>query len=647
MNLMIALSCLLLAGPAWSQTEMSVPTISVYGTPKSSALESVPTVSEISGQKLQRKKQSTIGETLSHETGVSSTFFGPNASRPVIRGQEGDRVRILQNGTGVLDASAASQDHAVALDPFSIERIEVVRGAAALLYGSNAVGGAVNISTNRIPEKVPEKFNGKAEARGSSHDLGRGGAVSLNSPAGSRIAVHVDGAARAAEDYRSYDNSRVFNSYNRSANEAAGVSYVGDRGFIGTSFSNYESTYGTVAEQFVHINMSQQRHDVEGEVRDWAGLKSVRGKVSSSSYKHDEMEEEGLGTTFKNQGHEGRLEFRHPAVLGFSGLAGLQANVFDFSAKGEETFLPGTHNEHQAIFLFEEREQGRFRPSFGVRAESVAIKSKDDSTFGMGEKKTFSNYSGALGFLQQITQHYSVVLNGSLTQRAPNYEELFAGGPHVATGIFEVGDKSLNKEKSQALELSLRHQGALGQGSVGLFVQDYHDYIALAPTGAVDPGSNLPIYTYTSAEARFYGAELEYRHNISHLLNSGTLELELKVDWLKGKNRDTGGHLPRVTPMRETIALIRKTDKFQTDIELQRVERQRDTAPNERSTGDYLLVNCGVERPVTWEGTTISLFARANNIFDAEARNHVSVSVIKDLAPLPGRNFVAGVQATF
>ena len=215
----------------------------------------------------------------------------------------------------------------------------------------------------------------------------------------------------------------------------------------------------------------------------------------------------------------------------------------------------------------------------------------------------------------------------------------------ISAGSFEAGDKNLKSEKSQALELSLRHKGALGQGSVGVFLQDYRDYIALAPTGTPPGPSGLPHYAYFSTDARFYGAELDYKHNISHLVGSGALEFEVKFDWLKGVNRSTGDNLPRVTPMRETIALIRKADKYQTDIELQRIERQRDTAPNETSTGDYLLVNLGYERPLTWERATLSFFARVNNVFDVEARNHISV--IKDAALLPGRNFLAGVQATF
>jgi len=635
---------------AYAQTEVNVPPISVYGAPKSSALESVPTVSEISGQRLQRKRQSTLGETLSREAGVTSSYFGPNASRPVIRGQEGDRIRVLQNGTGVLDASAASQDHAVAMEPLAVERIEVVRGPGALLYGSSAVGGVVNVTTNRIPEKVPEKFNGKAEARGSTNELGRSGALSLNSPAGKNFAVHADGAARASEDYRSELTNRVFNSFNRSHSQAAGASYVGSRGFLGTSFSNYESTYGTVAEKFVHINMFQRRLDVEGEAREFGGLKSLRGKFSSSDYKHDEIEDGSVGTTFKNQGHEGRLEFRHDPFLGYSGLFGFQTNLFDFSANGDETFLPGTRNESQALFVFEEKEQGSLRPSFGLRVEEAVVKSKDHDLFGAGEERSFSLMSGALGFLQKLGEHYSLVLNGSLTERAPNYQELFAGGltggPHVATGAFEQGDKDLPKEKSQAAELSVRHKGALGQGSLGVFVQDYKRYITLVNTGASGPGpDNLPVYAYTSSSARFFGAELDYRHNVSHLIPAGTLEFELKVDYLQGKNRDTGDNLPRVTPVRETIGLVYRTENYQTDLEIVRVERQSNTAPNESATKDYMMVNLGLEVPFNWDTASLSVFTRANNIFDSSARNHVSV--IKDAALLPGRNFLAGVQAAF
>lgn len=634
---------------AAAQSDVQVPDIRVYGAAKSSALDAVPTVSEMSGQKLRRKRQTTLGETLARETGVTASYFGPNASRPVIRGQDGDRVRLLQNGVGVLDASAASQDHAVAVEPLTIEKVEVVRGPGTLLYGSGAVGGVVNVTTNRIPEAVPEKFNGRAEGRVSSNEQGRGGALSLNSPAGKRFAVHADGAMRASDDYRSGDTTRVHNSQSRAGSAAGGVSYAGERGFLGTSYNQYESTYGTVIEEFVHINMIQRRWDIEGEARDVAGLKSLRGKFSSSEYKHDEIEEGSLGTTFKNRGSEGRLEFRHQPLLGFSGLFGVQANQFTFSAVGEETFLPDTENENQALFVYEEREIGRWRPSLGLRVEEATVTAKESSVFGVGQERNFSLYAGALGVLYQMTDHYALVLNGSLTERAPNYQELFAGGttggPHVATGMYEQGDRNLRKEKSQAVELSVRHKGALGQGSLGVFLQDYEDYIVLAPTGTTFGADSLPVFNYGSSNARFYGAELEYRHNVSQLVKRGILEFELKFDWLRGINRDTGHDLPRVTPMRETLGLLYRNDKFQTDLEIVRVERQSHTAPDETSTSEYSMVNIGYEQPMAFDTVSLNLFVRANNVFDTKARNHVSL--IKDSALLPGRNFIAGVQTTF
>jgi iron complex outermembrane receptor protein len=631
---------------AFAQTDIEVPTVNIYGAPKSSTLDSVPTVSEMSGPRLRRKRQTTLGETLGREAGVTSTQFGPNASRPVIRGQDGDRVRVLQNGVGVLDASSASQDHAVAVEPLVVDRIEVVRGPGALLYGSSAVGGVVNVTSSRIPEKIPDGFSGKAEGRVGSNDLSRGGGVALKVPVAGRFAVHADGATRASEDYKAGHDERIHNSYSRSGTEALGASYIGERGFVGASFSNMESSYGTVAEEFVHINLRQQRTDAAGEIKDWGGLRSLRASFAASDYKHDEIDEGSLATTFKNQGYEGRLEFRHPTFLGYTGLFGLQAAKSDFSAKGEESFLPGNRNENNAVFIFEEKEEGRLRPSFGVRIEEATVETEDDANFGPSQERSFDNRSGALGFIFDITSHYSLVLNGSLTERAPNYQELFALGNHAATGIHETGDKDLGKEQSQAVELSVRHKGALGSGSAGVFLQDYEDYIMLAPTGLPGPAPDLlPAYAYSATDARFYGAELDYKHNISFLVPSGILEFELRLDYLRGKNRRTGDNLPRVTPLRETIALNYRTDKYQTDLEIQRAERQYDLAPNEPGTSDHTLVNLGVERSFNWEKTTLNLFGRVNNVFDVEARNHVSL--LKDSAPLMGRTFIAGLQASF
>lgn len=651
----------------WAQSgsEAVVPEINVFGAaPKSSTLDFIPTVSELSGTKLQRKKESTIGETLSHETGVTSSQFGPNASRPVIRGMDGDRIRILQNGTGVLDASAASQDHAIALDPLVIERMEIVRGPAALLYGSSAVGGAVNMVTNRIAEKLPEKFNGKGEIRGSSTDMGRSGGIGINTALSNHWALHADGSIRAADDYhvpgyartadvRAADpldpesKGRVYNSFNRTSSEAAGTSYIFDKGFVGTSFSNYDSTYGTVAERPVHINMRQQRWDVSGEVREVGILKSIRAKNSFSHYKHDEIENGEVGTSFKNQGDEARVDMTHQTLAGFSGVFGVQANTFTFSALGDESFIPKTDNKTYSAFLYEERELGQFKPSFGARVDAAGVDSVTDSKFGPGQSKSFTGGSFSLGVLYQLTAKNALVLNGAYTERAPNYEELFANGKHAATGLYETGDTGLKKERSQSLELSWRHKGQDSQASLGVFLQDFKNFIALSPTGRTDtsdPSDPLPIYAYQAVSARLYGTEAEFKHKL-YALSHGVLELELRGDMVRGINRSTGDNLPRMTPMRENVSLLYKTDRYQTDIELERSERQTLTAPNESKTDAYTLVNLGLEAPVNVASTELSVFARVNNVFDVEARNHVSV--LKDIAPLPGRNFILGMQASF
>ncbi|MGZ3721441.1 MAG: TonB-dependent receptor, partial [Bdellovibrionales bacterium] len=571
--------------------------------------------------------------------------FGPNASRPVIRGQEGDRVKILQNGTGVLDASAASQDHAVAVEPLTIEKIEIVRGPAALLYGSNVVGGVVNMVSNRIPEKIPPKFEGKGESRFSSTDMGRSLGVGVNAAAGEHLAIHGDASERAADDYHS-SAGRVKNSFNQTGSGALGASYVFDQGFIGTAFSDYESKYGTLVEEFSHINMLQQRWDISGERRDVGFFKSIRAKNSYSHYKHDEVIQGGnLGTSFKNDGDEARVDLRHKSFSGISGAFGVQANTFVFSAKGDESFIPSTNNRSYSAFAFEEREGGEIKPSLGLRLDSSQVASKDDPKFGAGQTKSFIGGSAALGLLYQITPENSVMLNGGYTERAPNYEELFAKGPHAATAQFETGDTNLKQEKSQSAELTWKHKGEKFYGSLGAFIQDFHNYISLAPTGVTDPGTGFLMFNYVPVDARFYGIELEYHYKLPSLIPGGTLEAEFKGDSLRGVNRQSGENLPRITPIRETIGLVYKADRFQTDLEVQRSEKQTLTAPNETNTGAYTFLNLGVEAPVRMDFAAFSIFARANNIFDAEGKNHVSV--IKEASPLPGRSFVLGLQANF
>ncbi len=666
-------------GPA-----ITLPEISVLGEAlQKSAFDVAPSVSEISGTKLERKKKSTLGETLSSELGVTSSFFGPNASRPIIRGQDGERIRILNNGMGVLDASGASQDHGVSIDPLIIERVEIVRGPSALLYGSSAVGGVVNTVTNRISEKKIEGLNGKFDLQSTSVDDGKSGSLDLNYGVGSWV-LHVDGTNKDLKDYKVpgfartaetrqnvplgpgevEGNNSVPNSANKTESGALGASYVFDNGFAGASYSKYNSNYGTVAEQGVSIKMKQERADIAFGLKDLDWIRSIRLKNSYSDYEHKEMEGGQVGTTFTNRGNETRLELAHEKVGSWSGLFGLQSNVFKFAAIGDERFLPETDNKNIGAFVYEEAEYGSWKPSLGLRYENSTVKANEtfldvnpsnlgEASFGgPATSKNFEGLSASLGVIYSLAAQHSLALNVALTERAPNYQELFTNGAHLATAAYERGDLSLRNEKSHSAEISYRYKGQRAKGLFGIFVQDFKDYISLSPKagGGFDPrgapnNRDLSRYQYESVDAQFYGAEFEISKEFMSLVPQGKVELGLKVDVVKAKNKTTGDNLPRITPMRETLSAEYKTEKYALNAEVQNIHRQNDTAPNETGTNGYTLVNTGLEVPFDFGRLTLNFYGRINNVFDAEARSHVSF--LKSLAPLPGRNFQVGLQGTF
>ncbi|MCM0606577.1 MAG: TonB-dependent receptor [Xanthomonadaceae bacterium] len=638
-----------------------LPEISVFGQSwgKSSVNEFVPTISDLSGRKLERRKQNTLGETLSREAGVSSSFFGPNASRPVIRGLDGERIRILQNGVGTLDASGTSPDHAVSADPFLMEKVEIIRGSASLLYGSSAIGGVVNMVNGRIPEKLTDSPDLRINSQFSSVDLGRNGGFIYNTKAGN-FALHFDGVLRGSNDYKIPGFARsaalrasspltpepygeVANSSNRAWEGALGGSYVFDSGFAGASFSSFDTLYGTVAEPDVKIDLKRQRLDLGSEIKGAGFIQSARIKAAYSYYKHEELENGTVGTTFMNRGAEARVDLKHKSLGAFEGIIGAQGQYFDFSASGAEAFLPTTLNTSVAVFGYEELKLGRWTPSFGARIERSQVTAQSSSNFGPESSRYFVPLSASIGTLYQLSTDYSLGLNTTFSQRAPNYQELYANGPHIGTGIFEVGDREIGIENGRAAELSLREKTKQSEGRVSVYIQDFQNFIALLPTGSSDAGSGLDIYNYRSVEARLYGAELEYRHELPWKVGAGFFEVEAKVDFVRGLNISTSQNLPRITPIRETIGIDYNTNFLRTGIELQHSERQAMTAPGELPTEGYYLVNLALEAPINTSFGVLQAKLRVNNLLNEEARTHVSF--LKDRAPLPGRNIVLGIQA--
>ncbi len=451
----------------------TLPDVVVTGNPLGSDLfELVQPTSVLSGQELLLNRSSTLGETLSNLPGVNSSYFGPNASRPVIRGFDADRVRIMQNGVGTLDVSSLSPDHAVTVDPLIIQRAEVVRGPAALLYGGSAIGGVVNLLDNRIPQSPISGFQGNAEARYGGAARERGGAAIVEGGNG-RFALHADGYGRETDDLRIpgfarserlrasgstfglpesgiEQNGRLGNTSSRSHGGAFGGSLTGDNGsYGGLSIQQFDSQYGSPLELGSRIDMSSTRVDFAGEARNLVpAIDNVRFKVGHTEYKHTESDEGVPQTTFRNKGYDGRLEVVHAPLGPFKGAIGIQVTNFDFSALGAEAFAPQTNTDTKGLFIYEALPLGKLKLSAGARLDRASISSEGggpidpitgNPRFDPAQKRSFTPRNAAIGALYSFSDAVAFGVNYAHAERAPSYNELFANGPHNATGQFEVG----------------------------------------------------------------------------------------------------------------------------------------------------------------------------------------------------------------
>lgn len=638
----------------------------VTGTPLSRMLFELATpVSVLADQELAVRTQPTLGETIATLPGVSSTYYGPNASRPVIRGLDGDHIRVLENGIGLIDASATSVDHAVSSDPLTIRRVEVVRGPATLLYGSSAVGGVVNVINNRIPdERIKSAVTGAIEGRyGSADDLKSGSGL-LEGGAGN-FAYHLDGFTRSTADLRIPGFARserrrasdplppgaaeprdfLPNSAAQSDGGAAGLSYVWDQGHAGASFSGFNTAYGTVVEPDVTIRLHQRRLDVAGAINaPSASINAIKFKLGLSDYRHTEYQGVDAGTVFNNRGYDGRVELLHAPIGRCEGAVGFQSQRSDFSALGDEAFLPPTSTLVNSAFVFEEVNFDPVRLQFGGRFDYQSVDAEADPNFGPAAARDFATGSGSAGIVYTFQEHYAAALSVAYTQRAPNYQELYANGPHLATDAFEVGDRRLGVEDSLGLDFSLRRTEGRVTGSVGAFYNRFERFLTLVPTGVDDPKFHVPIYDYTGLPAEFYGAETEL---VFHLLDTTTrkLHLDLRADWLEARNRATGEPLPRISPLRYGAGVSYDEGGFSGRLETLRYEPQSHVAAGETPSDGYTQLNASVSYTARVGRSTVTVFLRGTNLLNEDARNHVSF--LKDLAPLAGRGALAGVQLKF
>ncbi len=654
--------------------------------------------SVLAGRELNLRQAPTLGELLAGQPGVSSTYFGPGASRPVIRGLGGDRLRVLENGLGAIDASATSPDHAVSLDPLLIERVEVVRGPSALLYGGNAVGGVVNVITHRIHSELPDRpFQARTEVQAGSADDSLTSGVVLDGVAG-RVAWHVDRyvrdtgdvaipglaesarrrAAEAAEAATHGEEppaeiaGHIPNTALRNDGGAFGLSFIGERGFVGLAYSGHNSRYGVPAgahahteeddaaegdhdEEGVRIDLRQRRLDLEGGITTAFGpFSGARFKLGTARYRHAELEGDTIGTVFHNRGYDGRLELMHGTEGGLAGAFGWQGGRNDFDAVGDEAFVPPARTDAQALFLLEEARFGAGTWQFGARYELQEIERSDVTDVGRNDGQV--NLS--LGYLHRFGDAWTLGASLARTERAPNAQELYADGPHVATNAYEMGDPMLGTEASVALDVTLRRRTGLVTGALTLFTNRFDGFIFELPTGEraeegvtgweihgdADDDHGIAVYRFVQRDADFVGAEAEA---IVHLHEGGTGQLDLifGADLVRGRNRTDSVDLPRITPGRAKTGVAWRRGALALGAEVQFVARQRRTAPGETPTAAYDLISAYANYRLTSGPLNWDLFLRGANLGDREARLHTSF--LKDVAPLPGRDVTAGVRVTF
>ncbi|MEZ5385216.1 MAG: TonB-dependent receptor [Prosthecobacter sp.] len=631
----------------------------------------------MTSEQLNLALEPTLGQTLARMPGVSSSFFGPAASRPIIRGLDGDRVRILQNGLNTLDASSASPDHALSFEPSNLKSVEVVRGPATLLYGSNAIGGVVNAIDGRIvDENLDGTIRGSMGGRFSSVDQGYQSSVMLEG-GWKGLAFHVEAFTRSAEEFRVPGNLRtvgeqernplpagtpepnkvVLNSDLRSEGLSGGLSYVWDKGFVGFSWTEFHTNYGSPADSAVVIDMNQTRLDVRGAFYEPLPLiKEISYRFAWSDYEHVEFEDGMDNTVFKNDGYDARVEVKHDKIAGMEGVVGFQSERSDFFVGGAEAFMPPTLTDSNSLFFFEDVTRGPLSFQFGGRYDHIETRSMNNNVFGPARGRKFDNVSGSAGVVFTPNEKYSSAFTITYAERAPTPQELFANGSHAATSTFEVGDFNLGSENSLSFDLNFRKRTGWVTGSVGGYYSRYSGFIGQFPAGfLVDTDGDLipdsPQFNYRAVNAEFIGAELETTLHLLHPVEddaekAGTnLHLEFKADAVRARDASTGGSLPRIPPFHFTTALIAEHGPFGARLEGIYAAPQNRLAANEFRTDSYFMVNLALTYRLVKGATTCDFYVKGVNLTDEDAREHTSV--LKDRLPLPGRGIVTGVKLSF
>ncbi len=675
---LVAAAAAALCAAASAQTsqpaDVTLQPVIVTGNPLG-ASDVITPAQVLQGAGLLLRQASTLGEALNGLPGVSSTYFGPNASRPIIRGLDGDRIRILSNSGATLDASGLSYDHAVALDPIAVERIEVLRGPGALLYGGSAVGGVVNVIDNRIPKERLKGATGKVDFGLSSGNNGKNGAFLIET-GNDQFALHADVSARSSGDVSvpiqlACTNpsspaltKKICNSAADAKSGAVGGSLFFGQSRIGLSVSSFNTNYGTVAEDDVTIDMKSVRTALDADFKIGGLMDSVQVQASKTRYKHTEFEGATAGTEFSNNGSDLRLQARHAKLGNLTGLIGLQLDNNRFSADGAEAFAPYSKTRQQALFVYEEAAFQWGKLSLGGRMEDVKVQSFGNPSIARftPAERSFKPTSYAAGALLNLSPAWQLTGNFASSQRAPKDYELFADGPHIATASYEVGDAALRKEKSTSIDIGARWKSGAHFAQVNVFNSRFKNYTFLRATGnsrgadaelnpvdadgdGVADGSGediFPEFAYTQVKARFTGFELSGNWRLMDAIDK--LDLQWRVDSTRAINAASGAALPRISPLRIGATLAWAQGAWGAKLGF-----DRNAAARDGSAAAYTLLNLAATYKMKAKDADLLWFARLDNAGNKLAYSATSILTISapGKAPLPGRSLKVGLQAQF
>lgn len=677
---------------SYALAQNQTPSLEITATGSQEATQSILTPTKVlQGDELLNKLGTTLGATLANELGVSATGYGAGSSRPVMRGLEGARVQILQNGLSVGDVSNISQDHAVGNNLQNAHQVEILRGAAALLYGSGSSGGLVNVVNDRILTNLPDRPTGAINTSYETVNNGRAGSLEVDGAFGS-VAVHVDTAINNANNYSIPGSStqsqgepvggwtvpptgnggnnytgKLPNSFSNQNNLGLGASYIGQSGYTGVSIERLNNNYGIPTPEGGSINQSQNRYDFQHQTRDpFSGFSSFKFSAANTNYSHTEFANTGeAAALWKNIANEARIELTHNPLLGWKGTFGAQVTTSSLNAtevgSGSFAIVPPTKTNSNALFWIEEGKWDTLQGSLGLRYNTVAqnpntstVLEAQDTTAGTLtpnitlQNRSFNLMSYSAGGLWSFLRGHGLGVAYTVSQRAPTAQELYSYGAHESTATFDIGNPNLNKETSHNLEFNYQKTLGVLRGKASIYANRFNNYIYGFYTGNAinnggQEGDGFSVVTAQQAAATIKGIEGEITYNWRESGFGG----RIFGDASQG-SFDAGGNLPLQPAPRVGAEIAHQKNGWNTNASyIYSYQQNRLAAWEQGPAPSYNLLNAGISYTERIVQVNWTIYLNMKNLLNEQIRYATTPMAVRLYAPQPGRSFMVGLRGTF